>query len=159
MKHFIYKTTHKNGKYYIGRHSTNNLDDGYLGSGKWPRSIKDKSALTRTILEFAEDEQSLKDLERKYLTEHYGNTNCMNMTDDPIGFNSTNNPMKDPKTAEKIKGENHWMHKNPEKILKGDRHWMNTNPETFRKCEGCGCTPNVIYHTNKGIFCESCKTT
>ena len=52
MKHFIYKTTHKNGKYYIGRHSTNNIDDGYIGSGKWPRSIKDKSTLTREILEY-----------------------------------------------------------------------------------------------------------
>ena len=128
MKHFIYKTTHTNGKYYIGRHSTKNIDDGYIGSGKWPRSIKDKSTLTREILEYATDSEALKQLEGKYLKEHYGLPNCMNGTSDPIGFDSKNNPMKDPKITAKFKGHNHWTNKNPEKVLRGDTHWMNTNP-------------------------------
>ena len=113
MKHFIYKTVHTNGKYYIGRHSTDNIDDGYIGSGKWPRSIKDKSTLTREILEYASSLSEVQELERKYLAEHYGKPNCMNLTSDPVGFDTDNNPMKNPEVAKKIAGDNHYMRKDP----------------------------------------------
>ena len=136
MKHFIYKTTHTNGKYYIGRHSTTNIDDGYIGSGKWPRSIKDKSTLTREILEYADDVETLKKLEGQYLAEHFGQTGCMNQTNDPIGFDTENNPMKQLDIAAKISGDNHWSHKDPEKYKEkfaGAAHWMNKNPEAKQK--------------------------
>jgi hypothetical protein len=116
MKHFIYKTTYINGKYYIGRHSTNNEDDGYIGSGEWPLSIKDKSTLIREILEYAECEESLITLEGRYLKEHFGKPNCMNRTSDPIGFSSQHNPMKNPESVAKLSGENHWTKKYPERI-------------------------------------------
>jgi hypothetical protein len=33
--HYIYKTTCTiTGKYYVGMHSSSNLEDGYIGSGK-----------------------------------------------------------------------------------------------------------------------------
>ena len=108
MKHFIYKTTHKNGKYYVGRHSTENINDGYIGSGDWPSSIKDKSTLTREILEYANSAEHVIELEGQYLAEHFGKPNCMNRTKDPIGFDSENNPMKDPEVAAKISGDRHW---------------------------------------------------
>jgi hypothetical protein len=113
--HFIYKTTHQNGKYYIGRHSTKNLNDGYIGSGRWPSSIKDRSKLIREILEFVNDAETLKQREGEYLREHYGQPGCMNATLDPVGFDTDHNPMKRPEIAKKISGDNHWLSKNPER--------------------------------------------
>jgi hypothetical protein len=43
-----------------------------------------------------------------------GKPDCMNRTADPIGFDTDNNPMKNPIIAEKIAGDNHYMRKNPQ---------------------------------------------
>lgn len=52
--HIIYKTTNTvNNKIYVGLHSTNNLDDGYLGSGWVLKSAIEKygkEKFTRQIL-------------------------------------------------------------------------------------------------------------
>ena len=78
MHYIIYKTFTSSGKYYIGRHSTNILDDGYMGSGKWVRSISDKSSLTREILAFADSESDLKLLEEQFINQFIDDPNNMN---------------------------------------------------------------------------------
>lgn len=110
MYHFIYKTMNTSGKYYIGRHSTNNIDDGYFGSGKWIKSLKDKSNLKREIIEFC-DENTIKEREIYYLKENVGKQNCMNFNLNSVGFShGALNPSKNveivKKRSEKIKGEN-----------------------------------------------------
>ena len=71
--HYIYKTTcNVNGKYYVGMHSTSNLEDGYLGSGKiLMRSLKKygKENHIREILEMLDDRSSLKERERELVNE------------------------------------------------------------------------------------------
>jgi len=71
--HYIYKSTNlKNGKYYIGMHSTDNLDDGYMGSGKnLKRSLKKygKDNFKFEILEFLPDRKSLIEKEKQIVTE------------------------------------------------------------------------------------------
>lgn len=82
--HFIYKTTNlKNGKFYIGMHSTNNLDDCYLGSGKHLRNsvyYHGKENFKREILEFCENKESLSKREREIVNEELiSNPKCMNL--------------------------------------------------------------------------------
>lgn len=83
--HFIYKTTCKiNSKYYLGMHSTDNLDDGYIGSGTrlW-HSIKKygKENFSIEILEFLSDRESLKKREEEIVNEEkLTDPLCMNLT-------------------------------------------------------------------------------
>jgi len=71
LKHFVYITTNLiNGKRYIGDHSTNNLGDNYLGSGKaLIRSIKKngKEYFSREIIEIFETKQEAFDAQEKYI--------------------------------------------------------------------------------------------
>lgn len=154
MKHFIYKTQHINGKYYIGRHSTNNINDGYFGSGKWPLSIKDKSTLTREIIEYAENPEDLKNLEKQYLAEHFGKPDCMNATPDPIGFNTENNPMKNGDVVKKISGDNHWLIKNPERtkeISERQRKYVDIGSHNFSGNKNPMKTPENRQKTSERI--------
>src|ERR1700757_3693210 len=82
--HFVYKTTCLiTDKYYIGIHSTNDLDDGYLGSGtKLKSSIKKygKNNHERTILEFVEDRNNLEIREAELVTDTIiADPLCMNL--------------------------------------------------------------------------------
>jgi hypothetical protein len=82
--HYIYKTTNLiNGKYYIGMHSTSNLNDGYIGSGnRIRRSINKhgKENFKFEILEFFPDRNSLKKREKELVNEDTLKDNmCLNL--------------------------------------------------------------------------------
>lgn len=82
--HFLYKTTNiTNGKYYIGMHSTSNLKDGYLGSGKRLRySIRKYGVecFKLEILEFFDSREALKNKERALVNEALlQDSMCMNL--------------------------------------------------------------------------------
>jgi len=82
--HYIYKITNtKNGNYYIGMHSTSNLEDGYMGGGKRIRnSIRKhgKEFHTKEILEFLDDRESLKKREEEIVNESLlQDKKCLNL--------------------------------------------------------------------------------
>ena len=78
MFHYTYKITSNSGLFYVGRHSTDDLNDGYMGSGKWVRSIKDKSKLSKEILEYFDSFDELMKAEQNLLDEYIGKKGCMN---------------------------------------------------------------------------------
>jgi len=82
--HYTYKTTNLvNGRYYLGMHSTNRLDDGYLGSGK--RLYREINKYGRDnfkfeILKHFDSREELVQAEIKLITEEdLKNTNCLNL--------------------------------------------------------------------------------
>lgn len=84
--HFIYQTTCSvTGKYYRGMHSTDDMDDGYLGSGYiLRRSIKKygKGTHERVILEDCSDRGRafLREREKSWVSEEQLNDPlCMNI--------------------------------------------------------------------------------
>ena len=90
--HYIYKITNKlNGKFYIGMHSTDNLGDGYFGSGKLiRRSVAryGKENHRFEILEFLESRRELCYKEEELLTEELlSNPLCLNLSKGGAGGN------------------------------------------------------------------------
>jgi hypothetical protein len=81
---FIYKTMNLiTNKFYLGMRSTDNLEDGYLGSGKiLIRSVKKygKENHKREILEFLSDREKLKEREKEIVNEDIlKDPLCMNL--------------------------------------------------------------------------------
>lgn len=126
-----------------------------MGSGKWVRSIKDKSILTKEILEYCSSLEELKITEEKYIKENIDDKLCMNFNLSSCGFSSghlNHNYSKEnrKRNSERIKGE-----KNP---MYGKKH----SPETLEKLrkastgrklskESCDKLSKSVSNGRKGI--------
>jgi len=83
--HFIYKTTNLlSGKYYYGMHSTDNMEDGYLGSGRRLKYSLNKYGVEnhkREIVEFCDSREKLKEREKEIVNlNEIAKVGCMNLT-------------------------------------------------------------------------------
>lgn len=85
MHHIIYKITNQiNGKYYIGRHSTKNINDCYMGSGIGIKNAIKKYGLenfTKEIIAEAHSTSELWDLEKEIVNE--------DVVKDPLSYNNS----------------------------------------------------------------------
>ncbi len=104
--HYIYKTTcNVTGRWYIGMHSTSNIEDGYLGSGTILRySIRKygKNNHTKEILEYCKTREELAILENKIVNENLiKDSKCMNLTSGGLGFGDFEHMMRCSKAGNK----------------------------------------------------------
>ena len=88
--HYIYKTTNLlSGRYYVGMHSTNNLEDGYMGSGKRLKASIKKHGIENhkfEILEFFKSRKELALREAQLVTmKEVADKECMNLKVGGIG--------------------------------------------------------------------------
>ena len=75
MFYTIYKTTNNiNGKYYIGKHKTQDLDDNYLGSGKILKRAIEKHGIdnfTKAYLFIFDNEEDMNNKENEIVSEEF----------------------------------------------------------------------------------------
>ena len=86
---YIYKITNQiNGKIYIGKHSTNNLNDGYMGSGLLIKKAIQKCGIenfTKEYLACCDTEEKLNWLEKFYIKKYKAREVGYNLTDGEDG--------------------------------------------------------------------------
>lgn len=130
MLYFTYKTTNtKNGKYYIGCHSSETPDDRYLGSGVLLVKAIEKYGrenFERVILEFYDSRELMWEGERRLIEVCKFDPNCYNLMPGGRGgwehVNSkglnlgANNVMVRDSSARQL-------------VLDARKHWKESNPE------------------------------
>ena len=83
MHHYLYETVNKvNGKYYVGIHSTNDLNDGYLGSGStFKNALKrhGRKNFEKRIFCFLPTKKAALKLEAELVVDPSKNRMCYNV--------------------------------------------------------------------------------
>ena len=145
--HFTYKTVNLiNGRYYLGMHSTNKLNDGYIGSGTrlWYEIRKyGKENFKLEVLKHFNSREELVQAEGKLITEEdLKNKDCLNLS--PGGSGGIRGEdhykafVKGPKNIEpmlqkvkELQKDEEWRN-NVKKLVKEGLQRVNHNHATFK---------------------------
>ena len=77
--YYTYQVLFNNGDYYLGKHSTKDIDDGYTGSGKKLQERTDP--FTFNIVEYYNSEDDLNVAEEELIGDlWYTDPKCLNLT-------------------------------------------------------------------------------
>ena len=84
--HYLYLSERDDGKIYIGKHSTKNLNDGYVGSGiEVVESINNGHTFKKTVLEYFKNSNAAFEEERKVVNNRMLNESCDYVLNHSIG--------------------------------------------------------------------------
>jgi len=137
MFYYVYKIiNNQNGKFYIGAHKTENLKDGYFGSGvALKKAIKKygKENFTKEILKFCESEFEMYDLEKELVII---SETSYNMTLGGVGgfshidnYGDNNSMRRSEQTRKKVSEAIKVIRNDPEKKL----HYDDISRENLKK--------------------------
>lgn len=123
--HYLYKIINKsNGKIYIGIHSTENVNDGYMGSGSLiSKAIEKygKDNFTKIILKYCDSRDLLVELEKKVVNKKFvDRKDTYNLTVGGSSFKSTWKKSNET-IADKLKNDPIWTEKRSHNISLGVR--------------------------------------
>ncbi|CAB4162936.1 grpIintron_endo, group I intron endonuclease [uncultured Caudovirales phage] len=98
MFYTVYKITNKiNNKFYIGKHQTNKLDDGYMGSGKLIRRAIVKHGIenfTKEILYIFDNEEDMNKKEKEMVVISENSYNLCDGGKGGFGYINSNEELR-----------------------------------------------------------------
>ena len=100
MYYIVYKITNlKNGRFYIGKHSTIDINDGYMGSGTALKQAQEKLGLKyfkKEILIVCDSEEMMNQAEKIYIKGARYNTpkKCYNRVNGGGGYKKDPNKIR-----------------------------------------------------------------
>lgn len=158
MYHYFYKITNKiNGKFYYGVHNTNNLNDGYFGSGKVLKEAYKKYGIEnfeKEILKFFDTEEEAFAHEKEVVNEELiKNKECYNVQIGGKYFGTVGKvPVKD------ANGKRFWVFKTDEMYINGDvvplwngkHHKRESREQTRKKMTPSNSTNDRVWICKEG---------
>lgn len=127
--HFTYKTTNIiNSRYYLGMHSTNRIDDGYLGSGtrlRYEVTKYGRDNFKVEIIKYFNSREDLVQAEMQLITEQDLNSvNCLNLITGGNGFSIETSRCANEIRKQKLQQDVDWREAYILKLKDTKKEWV-----------------------------------